>query len=90
MISQVIVSILLIVGSSLILLSAIGVYKFPKTLIKLHSSSKASTLGVGFIFLALGLMHNQLALWIKIFLALIFLFLSGPMIAYLFAKVLKD
>ncbi len=75
-----------VLGSFLQLVAALGLVILPRFLLRLHASSKASTLGAGFILLGIGLHYADLLVSFKVFVTMFFIFICSPTVAHLFAK----
>jgi multicomponent Na+:H+ antiporter subunit G len=85
---ELITAVLLLLGSTLMLLTGIGLVRFPDTFCRMHASGKAGTLGVVSIVLAaiiyfLGTPHD---VWVRGLLAIIFQFLTTPASTHLLAQ----
>ena len=76
---EIVVSLLLIAGAALVLISAIGLVRLPDYLSRLHAPTKTATLGVGSLLLASALHFGSL----HELLVLAFLFLTAPISAQL-------
>ncbi len=83
------VSLLLILGSSFVLIGSLGLVRMPTVLMRLHGPTKATTLGVGALLVASMLYFSCLQPgWsIHELLLSLFLFLSAPVSAHLIARV---
>ncbi len=86
--SELFVSIMLILGSTFIFIGALGILKFSDPLMGAHALSKAMTLGISLVLLALVPSVVTYAEGIKIFLAITFLFLTIPIAGHTFALYL--
>ena len=82
------ISFLLLVGSTFVLIGAIGLYRLPDFFTRLHGPTKATTLGVGGIILAslLFFSHEQGALSLHELLITVFLFVTAPVSAHMLAR----
>jgi len=87
-IGELIVSVLLLIGTFFLLVGSIGLAKLPDMMRRLHGPTKASTLGIGatliasmlyFAFIGGGLSLHEI-------LITLFLFLTAPVSAYMLAK----
>lgn len=85
---EVVVSLLLLLGSAFVLIGAIGLYRLPDFFTRLHGPTKATTLGVGALVGASLLFFSarQDGLSLHELLISLFLFISAPVSAYLLAK----
>jgi multicomponent Na+:H+ antiporter subunit G len=54
---------LLAVGAFLMLVAALGVVRMPDLFMRMHASTKATSLGVACLMLGLALHFNDLAIW---------------------------
>ncbi|MDH4560716.1 Na+/H+ antiporter subunit G [Pseudomonas sp. BN411] len=86
--AEVLVSALLILGSSFVLIGAIGLYRLPDFFMRLHGPTKATTLGVGSVVIASLVFFSADAdgLSLHELLISLFLFISAPVSAYMLAK----
>ena len=73
-------------GLFLILLAAIGLIKFQDMLIKLHVTSKSTTVGLGIVLLGLAIKFNTVEIWLKVLLVKFIIFFTVPMISALIAS----
>lgn len=85
---EIVVSVLLLLGSAVMLIGSIGLAKFPDYFTRLHAPAKASTLGVAciliasMIFFSVELGHVNL----KEILISMFLLITAPVAAHMLAK----
>ena len=86
--AEVLVSVLLILGSAFVLIGAIGLYRLPDFFMRLHGPTKATTLGVGGVVIASLVFFSADAdgLSLHELLISLFLFISAPVSAYMLAK----
>lgn len=77
---------LLLIGSAFMLLAAIGVLRMPDLYIRLQATSKAATLGVGGILLAVAIHADSLAISLRAGLGVAFFFITIPVSAHLLAR----
>lgn len=75
----------LVFGTLFIAISGFGILRLPDTLCRAHALSKALTFGVMLLFFALFLTLEGTAVWIKLFLALVFQLLTIPVAGHVFA-----
>ncbi len=92
MIHEVIVSLFLLGGVGLILIAALGALRFGDVLTRMAAVSKASTLGLTLLFLAVIVESMALQVTLKAIATIAMLWLSAPMAAHLVgrAAILKD
>lgn len=80
---NILVSVLLLVGSVFILIGAIGLIRLPDFFMRLHGPTKATTLGVGGMLLAAVLSSIPDDLSLRETLIALFLFMTAPVSAFL-------
>jgi multicomponent Na+:H+ antiporter subunit G len=77
---------LLIVGTLFVLLAGVGVFRMPDLFSRMQASTKAGTLGVGCLLLAVGLHFGDLGVATRALLVVAFLFLTAPVAAHMIAQ----
>jgi multicomponent K+:H+ antiporter subunit G len=83
---EIAVSVLLLVGSFFTLVGAIGLVRLPDFFMRLHSPTKATTLGVGGVLLAAIVQGATVGFAVRELLIALFLFVTAPVSAYLMAQ----
>jgi multicomponent K+:H+ antiporter subunit G len=84
---EIMISILVLVGSFFVLVGSIGLVKLPDFFTRLHGPTKATTLGVGAILVASSIYFSMTsALSLHEILITMFLFITAPISAHLMAK----
>ncbi len=85
---ELILSLLLLLGGSLILIGSLGLIRLPDVYTRLHAPTKATTLGMGAILIAsmLFTLFDQGSLSVQQLLITLFLFISAPLTGHLIAK----
>ncbi|MNF74614.1 Na(+)/H(+) antiporter subunit G [compost metagenome] len=85
---EILVSLLLILGSLFVLIGALGLYRLPDFFMRLHGPTKATTLGVGGVVVAslVFFSASEDGLSLHELLISLFLFISAPVSAYMLAK----
>lgn len=82
----ILVALLLIGGSAFSLIASIGLNRLPDAYSRMHSASKAGTLGSGAVLIALALHTDDLATMTRALAGFVFLLLTAPIAAHLLAK----
>ena len=87
-VSEIIISVLLLIGASFALLGSFGLWRLPDFYMRLHGPTKATTLGVGSILMAWTLYFavQDRAISLEPVLITFFLFLTAPLSAHLMAR----
>lgn len=78
--------ILLLLGAVFMLLAAIGLVRMPDVLMRMHSSTKSATLGVGLIMLGVALRFNDFAIGVRALAILVFMFSTAPVAAHMIGR----
>ncbi|WP_416149276.1 monovalent cation/H(+) antiporter subunit G [Salipaludibacillus sp. HK11] len=86
--TEIVISILLLLGGGLSVLGAIGIVRFPDVYGRLHAATKSATLGVISIILGVFLYFLFIeGLFVgKLLLTIIFVFLTAPVSAFMIAR----
>ena len=77
---------LLITGALFLLLAAIGVIRMPDLLMRIQVTTKASTLGVGCMLLALAVHFHDFGITIRALLVINFFFMTAPVAAHMIGR----
>lgn len=84
--TEVISAALLLIGSLFLLLAAIGVIRMPDLLMRIQVATKASTLGVGCILLALAVYFDDFGMTIRALLVISFFLMTAPVAAHMIGR----
>jgi multicomponent Na+:H+ antiporter subunit G len=85
-VKDVIVAMLLLLGSLFVLLAALGVVRFPDLFMRMQAMTKASTLGAGSLLIAVAVHFARLDLTARSLLILAFIFITSPVAAHVIAR----
>lgn len=77
---------LILAGSLLCLIAAVGMLRLPDTLIRMHAATKAGTLGAGLILAGVAVYFTDAGATLKALLILVFLYLTAPVAAHLIGR----
>ena len=80
------VALLLVLGGGFAAIAGLGVLRLPDVLIRMHASTKAGTLGVGLIVIAVAVAKGDLLVTSKAVLIILFLLLTAPVAAHLIGR----
>jgi len=78
--------ILMLLGALFMLLAAIGLARMPDLFMRMHSSTKSATLGVGCIMLGAALYFNDFAIAVRALAIVVFLFATAPVAAHMIGR----
>ncbi len=85
-IEAVITAPLLIVGSVLALLAAVGLHRFPDLFCRMHAATKPATLGLLLIAVAVGIRVPTEGAVVKLLLVVVLQFLTTPVAAHMVGR----
>lgn len=77
-------------GIILMVISGIGILRFPDYYIRVSAITKAATLGAGLIVIGATLYFNEFEVAVKAFFIIIFLFLTSPIAAHIISREAYD
>lgn len=77
---------LMITGAAFLLLASIGIIRMPDLYSRIQAATKAATLGVGCIILAMAIHFVDLAITVRALLVIAFLFLTQPVAAHVIGR----
>lgn len=77
---------LLVIGALFMLLASVGVLRLPDVFMRLQAATKAATLGVGCMLLAVAFHFEDLAVATRAVLVMAFVFLTAPVGAHMIAR----
>lgn len=80
------VAVLMVSGSVLMLLAAIGILRFPDLFLRMSSATKAVTVGAGSTLLAVAIYFNDLGTTTRALATVIFLVLTVPVGAHMISR----
>jgi multicomponent Na+:H+ antiporter subunit G len=83
---EIIVSILVVLGSLFILIAAIGVLRFKDVFSSLHATTKATSFGLLLILTGLALHFLTFIVVVKAVLIVVFIYLTAPLAAHAVAQ----
>jgi multicomponent Na+:H+ antiporter subunit G len=84
--SEWIKTLLMITGGAFLLLAAVGIIRMPDLYSRIQAATKAATLGVGCIILALAIHFVDLGITVRALLVIAFLFLTQPVAAHMIGR----
>lgn len=77
---------LMLIGSGLCLVAAVGIVRLPDTLTRMHAATKAGTLGAGLLIGAEALFYSELGISLRAATVIALLLLTAPVAAHLIAR----
>ncbi len=73
-------------GAAFVLIAALGVYRLPDVLNRMHASTKAGTLGASLALIAVALHFDSTAITAKVIATILFLMLTAPIAAHMIGR----
>lgn len=87
---QIFISIFLLLGAFFLVIAGIGILKMPDLYTRMHGTTKAGSVGVGFILLALCVGIPDFSIISRAAGVLLFIFITAPVGAHLLGKVMLE
>lgn len=84
--TQWLVILLMVAGAGFSALAGVGILRMPDTYMRIQASTKAGTLGVGCLFLAVTLHFNELDVTTRAMLVICFIFLTAPVAGHMIGR----
>ncbi|WMI80212.1 cation:proton antiporter [Anaerotignum sp. MB30-C6] len=84
---EVIAAIFMIAGLVIFLVSILGIFRFKYVLNRMHAAALGDTLGLGFVIIGLIILGINVFASLKLFLIILFFWMSGPIATHSIAKV---
>lgn len=88
MIMDKLVIIALLAGVLFTFFAALGILRMPDAYIRMHASTKAGTIGLGLIMLAVALHFQEVSVTSRVIGIIVFIFMTAPIAAHLLGKSL--
>ncbi|WP_043527973.1 monovalent cation/H(+) antiporter subunit G [Litchfieldella xinjiangensis] len=83
---DVVKSLFLLSGAGFMLMAAVGVLRMPDLLTRMHATTKAATLGVALIMVAVSLHFAEVAVVARAFGVIVFLLMTAPVAAHVIGR----
>lgn len=83
---EIIVALFLLAGSFFALVAAIGIYRLPDVLMRMHASTKAGTLGSSLILIGSAVLFLDAAITTRVIATIVFLMLTAPIAAHMLGR----
>ena len=79
-------SVFIIIGSVMILISSIGLIRMPDLYLRMSATTKAATLGVGFILIGTAIHFWEVGIVSRLVIIIVFLLLTAPIAAHMIGR----
>ena len=84
--NDLVVAVLLLIGASFLLLAGVGMLRMPDVFSRMQAATKASTLGVACILVAVAVHFNDLGITMRALATSVFFLLTAPVSAHLMGR----
>ena len=84
--TTIVTTVFFFLGAFFILVSAIGLIRFPDLFTRMHATTKATSFGLLLIIVGASLHFNIPVIWLKALLVIVFIYLTAPLAAHSIAK----
>jgi len=85
-VSDLVATLAVVLGTTLGVLSAVGILRMPDVYIRLQVASKASSLGIALLMLGVAAHFDELSVTVRALLVVAFLFLTAPVAAHVIGR----
>jgi multicomponent Na+:H+ antiporter subunit G len=85
-VANLVVGVLLVLGSSLMFVAALGILRMPDLFTRMQATTKAATLGVGMLLAAAAVNFGDLAVTTRVIAAAVFIAMTLPVAAHLLGR----
>ncbi|AHM60102.1 monovalent cation/proton antiporter, MnhG/PhaG subunit [Flammeovirgaceae bacterium 311] len=86
LIREILSSFFILLGVAFMLLSTIGLLRFPDFYIRMSAITKGATLGVGLILTGMAIYFNEADMFFKVIIIITFTFITAPVAAHVIAR----
>ncbi|MEZ9901042.1 Na+/H+ antiporter subunit G [Vibrio breoganii] len=80
----------LCLGGLFVLVAGLGVLRMPDLYTRMHAATKAGTVGLGLLLLAVALAIPDITVVSRVIGTMLFIFLTAPVAAHLLGKAMKQ
>lgn len=81
-----IATVFLLMGAGFLLLAAVGIFRMPDLFTRMQTATKASTLGISCILMAVAFFVQDLTVTVRALLTILFFFLTAPVAAHMIGR----
>ncbi len=87
--TTIITAVFFFLGAFFILVSAIGLIRFPDLYTRMHATTKATSFGLLLLIIGTAIFFNIGTVWLKAVLVVIFIYLTAPLASHSIAQSKK-
>ena len=81
------VAVLVLLGSTFILVASIGIVRFPDLYARIHASTKATSFGTLLLLVGVSVFFADWIVYLKALLIIVFIYLTAPLAAHAISSV---
>ncbi|WP_026289903.1 monovalent cation/H(+) antiporter subunit G [Thioalkalivibrio sulfidiphilus] len=83
---EILTGILLVVGAAFMLIAALGVWRMPDLLTRMHATTKAGVLGAGLMLAGVAIFFAEVNVLVRALAVIIFVMLTAPVAAHVIGR----
>lgn len=83
---EIVIAVFLLIGSFFALVAAIGIFRLPDVLMRMHASTKAGTLGSSLILIGAAVHFGEGVTTTRVVATILFLMLTAPIAAHMLGR----
>ncbi len=83
---EILVMVLMLLGAILIFLAGVGILRMPDIFLRMSSTAKAGTLGVGLILIGAAIYFNEFGIYTRVIAIISFILLTAPLAAHMIGR----
>lgn len=76
----------LVLGAAFMLIAALGVWRMPDLLTRMHATTKAGVLGAGLMLVGVGIYFGELSVLVRVVAVIGFIMLTAPVAAHMIGR----
>ncbi len=84
--AEILAGIFILLGSAFVFIAALGLIRLDDVFMRMHAATKAGTLGVGFMLIAVAIFFGLLSVTVKSISVIIFFMLTAPIGAHMLGR----
>jgi multicomponent Na+:H+ antiporter subunit G len=86
MMIEILAGIFLVLGAAFMLIAALGVWRMPDLLTRMHATTKAGALGAGLMLVGVGIYFGELSVLVRVVAVIGFIMLTAPVAAHMIGR----
>jgi multicomponent Na+:H+ antiporter subunit G len=86
MMIEILTGIFLVLGAAFMLIAALGVWRMPDLLTRMHATTKAGVLGAGLMLVGVGIYFGEVSVLVRVVAVIGFIMLTAPVAAHMIGR----